>query len=775
MRKLYIAVFLTMLLAACSGGGGPTTPGEPVAVPKVAPETVVVDAATNAALSRYSFDNAADCLPDPPEPPLDAPTGKLQDVRGQPFVPCRGRFVFSSTTPQLASLKTGSILVSAPVDAKAPYGYLQKVTSVTSADGVVTVLTEQASLDEALIEGEFEQNLTLEPADLASLSLAPGVSVPGLDTQSLGSGDSSGVTLSGQDLSTLETFAFAIDTVLYDVDGNLSSTNDQVRLKGSFNLDTDNGISLGLKWKKFLGWPAYPKGITFRMAYGFSQSANIRVEADIQGSLEKEVELAQYTFSPIIFSVGPVPVVLIPSVKITADLKGNLTAKLAFGAAEHVAARAGFEYNGGFANINEFSKDFSKYADVPVVTGNAEAGLNLKGDILLYGLVGPYARVRASVALDAHVPRDPVWRLSVAAQGQVGIHADLLVKTLNYDAVIFDLPAEEFARSDPQPPTLKIIRPSNGSKVHRNSSDAWSGFCVTAQDLQQLLTFPWVRINGVSVENPHWTIVNNPNMCLDLPATTYAKVGPVTFKATLTNTYGQSVTDSVTVSVENVPPTPYIVKPAPGDILYDGQPVFLQGFVVSGSDEIACPLPGGATMTFRSDRSGDSTPSSAEFCSNPVMTLQGEGPLTLTLRATDTLGAPGEVKRTFNVLPAPTNYPTDVSLLEPSVDPSNRPIFSAGDTVNLRARLQDQDSDSLTYTWKLRPTPEDDLQTLFSGTATGASGQNGTEITYSFSTDLLPGRCNGLSGEDFEIVLEVSDGTNTVLGKWTFGTSSGIC
>ncbi|PYE54120.1 Ig-like domain-containing protein [Deinococcus yavapaiensis] len=765
MNRIRLLLPFLSLLVACGGGGTSTPPPtEPVAVPKVDPQTRVTDAETRAALTSLTFDNATLCQPTDSAFPRTATQNKLVDVRTTPFTRCQGHFTFSKSTPLLSSLQAGNILVGQPGPG-APYGYLQRVKSVSTSGATVTVLTEQASLDEALIEGEFDRNETLTPSDLASLSLAPGVSASGLRAQSAPSSTLGAQTV----LGPLDSYSLTIDKVLFDVDGNSSTTTDQVRLKGSFNLATDSGITMGLKWKKILGVPIYPNGVTFRMAYGFNQSANVRVEAELETSIDKEVELAKYTFSPITFFVGPVPVVLIPTVQVTSDLKGNVKAKMTFGASESITARAGFEYNDGFHNISEFNKSFSKYLETSPITGSVEGGLNLKGDILLYGLVGPYARIRGAVKFDAQIPRDPVWTLSAGIQGYVGIHADLLVKTLDYDTKIFDLPLFEFGRSAPLPPTISITSPTNGAQLQRNGL-IFGGLCVSALDPQQGVLQAQVKANGTSIGT-------TTSGCLTLPASVLANPGDVTFTATVTNSKGLSASATSSVKIVNVPPTPYIVKPSDTDKVYDGQKVTLQGYVVSGSDKLDCPLPSGkASLTFTSSQSADVMPS--DVCANPIATFNGAGTRVLTLRATDTVGEVGTTTRTITVLAKPTNYPPDVALLEPLIkDPTNPPSYSSTNaTVSLKARVIDQDTANVSYTWRLRPRLSSTPVLLSNGTASGANAATGTIVTGSFNTSaLLPGKCGGLSGEPFSIILEVNDGTTTVTREFKFGTQSGIC
>ncbi|GEM46510.1 DUF5011 domain-containing protein [Deinococcus cellulosilyticus] len=731
---------LSLLLAAC---GSPTPPPEPKVAPKVNEKTRVVTEETRKALSSFTFTNAAACKtsPDPIKNPNAIPAQ------------CTAKLVFSKSTPYLADLKVGEMMVSG-IGPNAPYGYLQKVTKITTAGGQVTVETQAATLDEALIEGEFSEEGKLGAKQLSSMSLRQGVVPVGFDKNAIASQGNS--------------FKFDINTVLYDDDGNNSTTSDQIRLKGNFELVVDDGLSYSLKWKKVLGVPVYPKGIYVRMAYGFNQNASVRVEAEFARSIEKEVELAKYTFDPITFFIGPVPVVLIPSVRITADLKGNITAKMTFGASESVVAQAGFEYNDGFKNITQFSKSFNKYAEIEGAKGTLEAGLNLQGEILLYGLVGPYARVRGNITMDAAVPRDPVWTLSAGVQGHVGIHADLLVKTLNYDAQIFK-ETFEFARSENQKPTVSFKSPKEGQEYSQNVKV--ENICLLMDDLESsdLQVSISSSLDGNLLSK---SVIRGNFSSTCVPPYAFKTLGNRTLTVTVTDKGGLTATATRTINIVNNPPSVLILQPTNTTKIYKNGPTLLRGALMDPNENLDCKA-----FKWSSSNPADNKNMPADPCGDAMVTFETEGTRTITLEARDSQNMPGSVQVTINVLPEPVNHPPVVSIEQPKmgVDGSGNPVLPSlpplDQTMTLKGTLLDKEKASLSYSWVLSYQPRGKgvtSTTLHSNAVPAGSLTQHVEYTFDPS-DLLPiaggteFKCYDVEPHNIFLRLEVSDGVNSTV------------
>ncbi|OLV16605.1 hypothetical protein [Deinococcus marmoris] len=129
---------LAMVFAGCGGSPSSPDPGptpDPAPPPSVIiPETTkVADASTRASLTAYNGD-----------------TGEMR---------------FSKSSPILAKLKSGDVLVSEPSNA-APSGYLRKVQAVRQENSEVVLDTTQARLDEAITEGELHADFQLNGDDL---------------------------------------------------------------------------------------------------------------------------------------------------------------------------------------------------------------------------------------------------------------------------------------------------------------------------------------------------------------------------------------------------------------------------------------------------------------------------------------------------------------------------------------------------------------------------------------------------------------------------------
>ena len=118
---------------------------------------------------------------------------------------------FDESTPQIEELTVGDIIVMG-VTENTPEGLLRKVTNITKGGkngSQVVVETEFASIEEAIEQGSFEFDITLEPEDIEK-----GISYP------------KGVRLIKDKFETGYSFSYELDRVLCNnhliVDGELS-------------------------------------------------------------------------------------------------------------------------------------------------------------------------------------------------------------------------------------------------------------------------------------------------------------------------------------------------------------------------------------------------------------------------------------------------------------------------------------------------------------------------------------------------------------------------
>ena len=129
-------------------------------------------------------------------------------------------YTFSETTPELEALAAGDVIAGDAWE-QTPYGFLRKVTGITSEDQQVVVTTEQARLEDALEQGVVHASQELTPGDVRA-----GTQLPGVELASAGPGLSPSVNA----------FVVELDNVvLLDLDGNLETTDDQVRANGQLS------------------------------------------------------------------------------------------------------------------------------------------------------------------------------------------------------------------------------------------------------------------------------------------------------------------------------------------------------------------------------------------------------------------------------------------------------------------------------------------------------------------------------------------------------------
>ncbi|GIW33546.1 hypothetical protein [Meiothermus sp.] len=709
---------LALLLAAC--GGGPPSRIEP----KIDPDTRVLNPQSQASLSSFALTNAPACL----------------DYTNQNRPLCQATLIFSADNPQLQALEVGQVLVSEPTPA-APYGLLQKVKGISRAGNTVTVQTEEADLGEALEQGEAEFQKTLTPSDLQSAqALAQSVRFAGGLTSYSAQGG----------VRPMATLDFSFDEVLYDQDNNPSTTNDQVRVSGKVFFDVQNGFSAGVSWKKVFGVPAYPNGVYFKAAYGIKQSAEVKVSSGLGYSINKEKELASFNFTPITVFVGPVPLVFVPSLKMVVSATGQVSAGLSFGATQSLNAQACLEYKSGFNNCSSFDESFNAGLSGANTGAQVRGSLLGKADVLLYGIVGPYAKLGGYLEMDAVVPRNPVWRLSAGVEAYLGFHLGIDLEViefrLDYDLKVYDKNLGTIAQATPQPSSVKLSQGGVGSPQLLKPFS----LCATAYDPQD---GPKAVSLSSSVEGSLGSIAANANPpCLTY---TFTTEGPHTITASASNSAGLNSSATLSLNVQDPPPSVQILNPKQGQGFYAGQTVLLQGSWLDPS----LSTQNCANAVWKSSVAADTLPANA--CGTPTITLSSStASRTLTLEVSNARGKKGSATVNVNVSPAPANYPPSALITQPAgVNPE------IGSTqIALKGWVQDNENQMLTYTWKIQRL--DGSGNPISGTQQNVPGGSGNIFFTSGGTDLptvmianltslYPGATCGFR---FRLTLEVTDG-----------------
>ncbi len=309
---------------------------------------------------------------------------------------------FSQVTNDIAGLSFGDVLVS-NVCAAAPMGFLGRVTSVTLTPGGAVVSTVPATLEDVISYGTIQLSRELGPDDIAG-----DVPVRGLGP-----------------VRDPDMIPFcADDLVIYDLDGDYQTTDDQIRADGCVSVGVGFDFTLGVGWG----------GIHhLRCVVNAREEAYVVFEAEISiFEFDEEVTIAYHYFTPITIWVGFVPVVFVPELRAYAEFQGSAEASMEMSVMQDATLSLGAQYdNGVWSPVNEFSAGWGW--EPP----SFELGCTVKGSVgpqfnlLLYGIVGPYVEVMDYVELDVVIlPPPPSWALYGGVEAGVGVRVDILGETL---------------------------------------------------------------------------------------------------------------------------------------------------------------------------------------------------------------------------------------------------------------------------------------------------------------------------------------------------------
>jgi Fe-S cluster biogenesis protein NfuA len=510
MNRLFngiVAAFVVVLTAACGGG---TTGGTPPAIHSFTVDKAVVNLGETATL-RWDVSNATSLFIEPDvgdvtsiaedfstgypdqtrEYTLIAKNGagevrrtlriEVKELPTEVVVPettkvadevtrsslasfdeATGVFRFTNATPTLESLSVGDVLVSEPTDA-APYGFLRKITAIQNESGMVVLQSEEASLEEAIHQGEIEFEQELNPEDVVEAeALMEGLTFHYMDDD-----------ISAQSIGTQALrFSISFDQAVYDKDGNSATRDDQVRINGSFKF----APKVNKKWVSRLEvkrrcWyclPEFTLRLQAKLTVGFEQNADltIRTTGQLTGSVAKEIPVARYSFNPITFSIGPVPVVLVPQITIVIGANAQVEAHASFTVAQSLKYEVGAEYNGGLRTINSFTPTFTrKLEDFSYGSFKARGYVNANANVTFYGSSSNYVGASAMgyLDVDARVPRTPAWTLHAGVECRVRYNLKIWKWTIGKgESKVCDV-RREIARGNVSGPhTLTVNKAGNG-------------------------------------------------------------------------------------------------------------------------------------------------------------------------------------------------------------------------------------------------------------------------------------------------------------------------
>ena len=362
--------------------------------------------------------------------------------------------IFKNGITSKFQFKTGDIIVTAVGE-----GFLRKVTSISTVNNTLRIETGSASVTDCIKQGVIDINQPLTLKQIKRIEYRyKGIK---LKSDNLKSSDNAPIDLN-------------INTIIYDNDNDLNTTNDQIKLVGElicnwgFNLHVDIGLLSGLNELKF--------------GVNGSENLDLQLISGLQYNMKKEYSLATVYFTPIPFSVGIIPFVLTPQLDIIVGIDGSANATITTGISQSLSFDNGINYEKGqgWAPYKTFDKNFS--FQPPQINVNASATAYLKPEFstLIDFMAGPYANLKIYSRLDADILQTPWWKLYGGLNMEAGAKIDI-IDILTVDYIVSDLINVEILLAQATNPPVTLPTVSTAAITNISYSTASSGGNVTSE------------------------------------------------------------------------------------------------------------------------------------------------------------------------------------------------------------------------------------------------------------------------------------------------------
>jgi formylglycine-generating enzyme required for sulfatase activity len=351
-------------------------------------------------------------------PPIIPPTTKVipqETLQTLTSVSSDGAtFTFSQETPALQALQPGNVMAGG-ITASTPDGFLKKVTNVTNSGGNIIVQTTQAALTDAIQQGSVHISQYMQPTTTQT-------GVPGLS-----------LSLSPRGVSA-PSFTYGLDhLVLYDQDGDTSTTGDQVFVDGSITINTHCDLQYDIQ-NFHLKYYYYAE--TSTLTSDLKITANV---AAVDLTLEKNLLPSAVPVMSVGVLVGGVPVWTTAYMNIKYGFNGSVSVGITAGVKQTSNMTTGARYvNSKWENLSNSSDTYQFTPPTPVVGASVKVFAGPDITILGEGLIGPKVGLHSFIKLDASSNSKPWWTLSAGLETPLSIVASFFgFEIASYEIVAF--------------------------------------------------------------------------------------------------------------------------------------------------------------------------------------------------------------------------------------------------------------------------------------------------------------------------------------------------
>jgi len=229
------------------------------------------------------------------------------------------------------------------------------------------------------------------------------------------------------------------DFIIYDLDENENTTNDQIRANGKIYFNVNFEIDFDFEKK------------TFNFKSGMENLNRMELEAELTNyKIDISREIVKHKFKPITFFLPtqpPFPIILRPIIHLYTDTKGEIDAELRAIVEQTNSLNASVSYDNGWTYSKNFSENFT--FDVPNASLNANMKNNLGSEltILLYDFIGPTIQVGPYLKLNVNTNSNPWLELFGGIDGKVWVNSskigmgisDYEKDIINYEKKLLEL------------------------------------------------------------------------------------------------------------------------------------------------------------------------------------------------------------------------------------------------------------------------------------------------------------------------------------------------
>lgn len=286
------------------------------------------------------------------------------------------------TKESFSHLENMEYIVATPLE-KAPEGFLRKIKTIDQQNDQLVITTENVEINELIPTIDHESEYRFESLSTSEIETEDGDVVSYRSVR--------------KNNRSLGQFRINLDRVVFDADGNHSTTHDQIKVKGSATIEP----KLDLKLQSFFGVVQ-----EFKNVVTFENQMDLDLVWNYNHSLfNHSIPITKLDLPHTVVYVGWLPVVMRHSLNISFDVNGSLNASISTGVTGKTSYQKGVHYyNNRWHFINKPNFRELRFKNL-VAKGNLSLSAELSGkfETVFYEVISVGVRGNAGFYLDANV------------------------------------------------------------------------------------------------------------------------------------------------------------------------------------------------------------------------------------------------------------------------------------------------------------------------------------------------------------------------------------